>query len=124
MKAWPQTQQLKMDNFGWNDKAKAAFESLKKAMASVPVLALPDFLKPFVIEINASSHGLGAVLMQHQRPIAYSSQVLPSRARSRSIYEKELMAILFAIQKWRHYLIGRRFVVRTDQKSLKFLLEQ
>lgn len=44
MKAWPQTQQLKMDNFGWNDKAKAAFESLKKAMASVPVLALPDFL--------------------------------------------------------------------------------
>lgn len=62
--------------------------------------------------------------MQHQRPITYFSQALPSRARSKSIYETKFMAIIFAVQKWKHYLTGRHFVVQIDQKSLKFSLEQ
>ncbi|KAL8103695.1 hypothetical protein AgCh_028042 [Apium graveolens] len=119
----PLTEQLK-DNFGWNGEATVAFELLKQALISTPVLHMPDFSHPFMLEKDASSYGLGAVLLQNEHPIAYFSKVLGQRARMKSIYEKELMAIVLAVQKWRHYLLGHTFVIRTDQKSLKFLMEQ
>ena len=100
------------------------FERLKKAMVTVPVFAISVFSKSFALETDAFGKGIGAVLLQEGKPIAFMSQKLSERAQAKSVYERELMAIVLAIQRWRHYLLGQRFTVYTDQKSLKFLLDQ
>lgn len=123
-KAKPLIDLLKKDAFVWTVEAIAAFEELKFAMMDLPMLAIPDFNKEFVVETDASSKGLGAVLMQGGKPLAFWSKGLSAKAPQRSVYERELMALVQAIQKWRHYLMGRHFIVKTDQKSLKFLTEQ
>lgn len=85
-------------------------------MTSVPMLPLPDFLNPLWLSWTLQDMG--------QRPIGSFSWVLPQQAQLKFVYERELMAIMWAVQKWRHYLLGRKFLVRIDQRSLKFLLEQ
>jgi hypothetical protein len=115
---------LKKNNFKWSAVATQAFEQLKRAMLSAPVLKLPNFNDPFVVETDASSEGIGAVLMQKGRPIAFMSKKLGVRNQSLSTYEKELLALYTAISQWKHYLLGGSFVIRTDQISLKYLLEQ
>lgn len=97
-------------------QATEAFNTLKKALIDAPILAMPDFSKPFVVETDASGAGLGAVLLQDSHPIAYYSQVLGVKSRSKPVYKKELMAIVLAVKKWRHYLMGRHFLVRTTHE--------
>lgn len=97
--ASPLPDQLKKDQFGWNEVAKESFQQLKKAMTTVPILAMPDFQKTFVVETDASGHGLEAVLTQDSRPIAYYSSILGATARLKSIYKKELMEIVKVILK-------------------------
>ena len=108
------TDLLKKDGFHRLDKALLAFNELKATVAQPPVLALPDFSKPFIIECDALGYGLGAILMQKHRPIAYHSQALKGKHLHLSTYEIELLALAIAIKKWRPYLLGRPFIVRID----------
>jgi RNase H-like domain found in reverse transcriptase len=100
----PLSDLLKKNTFKWTAEATIAFEKLKQAMSSAPVLALPDFTKPFTLETDASDHGMSVVLLQEKRPIAYLSKALGVKNAQLSTYEKEYLALLTAIQKWRHYL--------------------
>ena len=122
--AAPLTDLLKQNAYLWNDLAQEAFGTLKRAMSSAPVLALPNFEKEFVLETDASNFGIGAVLMQQEHPISYFSKKLSLRIQQASAYVRELYAITEAVKKWRQYLLGRRFIIRTDQKSLRALLDQ
>lgn len=90
---------LKKDSFNWGEAQSIAFDTLKRVMTSCPVLALPDFDKPFILETDACGTGLGAVLMQEGQPIAFYSKTLGTRAAAQSVYEKEAMAILEALKK-------------------------
>lgn len=84
-------------------------------MTELPLSNMPNFQLPFEVETDASGVSLGAVLMQQGKPLAFFSQALSDRGRLISVYERELMATVLAVQKWRHYLLGNHFIIRTDQ---------
>lgn len=88
------------------------------------MLALPNFNEAFYVECDASSKGVGAVLYQACRSIAFFSKAISDKAAFLSTYKKELLALVLAVKKWCHYLLGRKFIVRTDHQSLRFLLTQ
>ena len=83
-------------------------------MVDLPILAMLNFKRMYVIESYASGRGLGVVLMQDGRPLAFMSKVLLEHAQKKSIYERELMAIMLVVQRWHHYLFGRHFELHTD----------
>lgn len=103
----PLTFLLKKDNTCWEQSAEEAFKQLKHIMCFAPVLALLNFQKEFVIECNKFGNGVGVLLLQYRRPIAYLSKVLALNNLDLSAYEKEMLAVLQAIRKWSSYLIGR-----------------
>jgi len=122
--ARPLTLLTKKDAFVGTDEALESFQHLKTALCNTLVLALPLFDKPFVVETDACTQGIGAVLMQEGHPLDYISRHLKGKQLNLSIYEKELLAVVFAVQKWRHYLLPNHFIIKTDQRSLKYLLGQ
>ncbi|WVZ53351.1 hypothetical protein U9M48_004311 [Paspalum notatum var. saurae] len=122
--ARPLTQLLKHKVFCWSDQATKAFFQLKEALTSTPVLALPNFNLPFTMETDACGEGIGVVLMQQGQPIAYLSKGLSDKHKSLSIYEKEFLAVILAVEKWRLYLQRQKFIIITNHKSLAFLTEQ
>jgi len=110
--------------YQWTVATEEAFNLLKHALVNAPVLAIPDFTKIFVLETDASDVGLGAVLMQEDHPVAYLSKPLSQQNQALSVYEKECMAILMAVEKWRPYLQHGEFIIKTDHKSLLHITEQ
>ena len=123
--ARPLTNLLKKNTmFIWTSDHDSAFTALKSALSTAPVLSLPDFSLPFAIETDACLNGVGAVLTQQGHPLAFISKALGPRNMGLSTYEKEYLAILVAVDQWRHYLQYGEFIIYTDQKSLIHLNEQ
>ncbi|CAM8876911.1 unnamed protein product [Rhodiola kirilowii] len=120
----PLTKLLKKDGFRWSSEAELAFSKLKVLLSNAPVLAYPDFSHHFTLETDASQYGIGAVLAQKERPIAYMSEALGPRNAGLPVYEKELLAVLSAVTRWKHYLEGTPYVIKTNHQSLRFLLDQ
>jgi hypothetical protein len=119
----PLTQLLTKKGFVWTPEATTAFQQLKVAMLSTPVLAVPNFNLPFTVETDACDTGV-AVLMQQGHPIAYMSKALGILARKLSIYEKEFLAVIMAVDKWRQYLQRGPFTILADHKSFSNLNDQ
>ncbi|KAJ4436249.1 hypothetical protein ANN_18880 [Periplaneta americana] len=118
--------QLKRKNavFIWGDVHQAAFDRLKKALCSAPVLRLPDFSKPFVLQCDASDLAIAAVLNQdiggELAPIAYASRKLTPLENKYPIYERECLAVIFGCEKFRSFLEHKEFVVHTDSEALSY----
>ncbi|GBG74629.1 hypothetical protein CBR_g19036 [Chara braunii] len=112
----------------WTERCEAAFRHLKHALTHYEVLKLPDPDKPFIVTMDASEYGIGAVLAQHEgkklRPVEYMSKKMPSQKLAKSTYEKELYAVYKALTHWRHYLLGRFFILRTDHHTLRWMRTQ
>jgi hypothetical protein len=123
--AKPLTSLLKKHSvFVWTSVQESAFVALKQALTSAPVLALPDFSRPFTIETDASGSGIGAVLQQNGHPLAFVSKALGPGNLGLSTYEKEYLTILLVVDQWLPYLQHTEFVIYTDQCSLSHLTEQ
>jgi hypothetical protein len=114
----------KKDAFSWTPEATKSFEQLKEVMCKDPLLTTPDFIKTFIVECDSPRNGIGVVLMQEGRPLAFKILPLKGKELHKPIYEKEMMEILHAFKKWHPYLIGRHFKVKTDHDSLQYFLEQ
>lgn len=122
--AKPLMQLLTKKGFSWTEQAQATFDMLKSAMVTTPVLALPNFEQPFTIKMDACDMGVGVVLAQDGHPVAYFSKALGVRNQKLSTFEKEFLAVMMAIDKWRQYLQRGPFDIVTDHKSLCNLREQ
>jgi len=115
--AAPRTELLRKDAFNWTPQAQIAFENLKKAMTEAPVLGLPNFEETFVVETDASGQGMGIVLSQGGHPICCYSRKFCPKFLTASTYVRELCAITSAVKKWRTYLLGRKFLIYTNQNK-------
>jgi hypothetical protein len=122
--AAPLTSLLKKNSFTWTPAVAQDFQILKTTMCTTPVLALPDFTKTFLLECDALGKGNDTVLMQEGRPLAFTSKQLSERNMGKPIYEKEMLAILHAIELWHPYLLGQCFQIKTNHQILKHFMEQ
>ncbi|XP_021975263.1 uncharacterized protein LOC110870386 [Helianthus annuus] len=114
----------KKEKFVWGKEQEKAFRILKEKLSSPPVLTLPDGTEDLVVYSDASHQGLGCVLMQRGKVIAYASRQLKPHEVNYPTHDLELAAVVFALKIWRHYLYGARCTIYSDHKSLKYFFEQ
>jgi hypothetical protein len=110
--------------FVWDDKCEKAFHTLRAQLTTAPVLAQPDNTKPFDVYCDALGTGLGCVLMQDNRVIAYASRALRPHEKNYLTHDLELAVVVHALKIWRHYLMGTQCHIYTDHKSLKYIFMQ
>ncbi|WVZ93548.1 hypothetical protein U9M48_039519 [Paspalum notatum var. saurae] len=110
--------------FSWGDSQEVAFTTLKDKLTHAPLLQLPDFNKVFELECDASGIGIGAVLLQEGKPVAYFSEKLSGASLRYSTYDKELYALVRTLQTWQHYLWPREFIIHSDHEALKHIRTQ
>jgi hypothetical protein len=123
--AKPMTELLKKGvKYDWSQKCEDAFHTLRQHLTTAPVLAQPDNTKPFEVYCDASGTGLGCVLMQDNRVIAYASRALRPHEQNYPTRDLELAVVVHALKIWRHYLMGAHFNIYTDHKSLKYIFTQ
>ncbi|GKB01910.1 retrovirus-related pol polyprotein from transposon 17.6 [Tanacetum coccineum] len=108
----------------WGEDQESPFQLLKQKLCEAPILALPEGNDDFVVYCDASLQGLGAVLMQREKVIAYASRQLKTHEENYTTHDLELGAVVFALKIWRHYLYGTKCTVFTDHKSLQHILDQ
>ncbi|XP_052483420.1 uncharacterized protein LOC128038888, partial [Gossypium raimondii] len=122
---WPRPTNVSQNsNFIWGEEQEKSFLKIKDCLTHAPLLALPNFDKTFELECDASGLGIGAVLMQDGRPIAYFSEKLNGAVLNYPTYDKELYSLIRALETWQHYLWPKEFVIHTDHESLKYLKGQ
>jgi hypothetical protein len=110
--------------FKWTPACQESFEMLKQKLTTALVLVLPDVHKPFSVYCDASYTGLGCVLMQEGRVVAYSSRQLKIHDKNYPTHDLELAVVVHALKTWRHYLYGQKSDIYTDHKSLKYIFTQ
>ncbi|GJT85052.1 putative reverse transcriptase domain-containing protein [Tanacetum coccineum] len=108
----------------WGEDQESTFQLLKRKLFEAPILALPEGNKDFVVYCDASLQGLGAILMQREKVIAYASRQLKPHKENYTTHDLELGAVVFALKIWRHYLYGTKCTVFTDHKSLQHVLNK
>ncbi|KAL0541114.1 hypothetical protein IC582_021151 [Cucumis melo] len=110
--------------FVWSPACESSFQELKQKLVTAPVLTLPDGSRNFVIYSDASKKGLGCVLMQQGKVVAYASRQLKIHEQNYPTHDLELAAVVFALKIWKHYLYGEKIQIYTDHKSLKYFFTQ
>ena len=110
--------------FEWDDKCQSSFERLKEILVEVAVLIQPTSGRDYIMYSDASGIGLGCVLMQDEKVVAYASRQLKLHEQNYPTRNLELAAVVFALKIWQHYLYGEKYRIFTDHKSLKYLLNQ
>jgi hypothetical protein len=116
--------QKKNKKFVWIEKCAEAFRRLKVMLKTTPILKVPDMDKDFLVCTDASKEGLGIVLMQYDRVIAYISRKLRRHEENYAMHDLELLAIVYALRVWRNYLIGLKFELKMDHCGLQHILMQ
>jgi hypothetical protein len=123
--AYPITSlQKKGTRFNWSEKCQDSFNKLKELLTMTPILKVADPDKDFTVCVDASKEGLGGVLTQEGHVICYESWKLKEHERNYVTHDLELAAVIHALKMWRHYIMGRRFLLLTDNSGVKYLFNQ
>ncbi|GJU10627.1 reverse transcriptase domain-containing protein [Tanacetum coccineum] len=126
VKNWeaPRSPSKKHKEYVWGEEQERAFQTLKDNLYNVPILALPGGSEDFMVYCDASGLGLGCVLMQRRKVIAYAARQLKIYEKNYTTHDLELRAVVFALKIWRHYLYGTKSIIYTDHKSLQHIFNQ